>query len=482
MKVAFYEPYALNTPHFERCLELMQRHIDDGDEVLLLGCDGNFAACDVNLFHYKAICQVCIQRKKNGLALIQGNYKYKNYRNLSPAQEKEIQSFLKQVQYTNLQELKNVKYQDFDAGYSVASSLISHLRTPKLDVKRFGALISTYLKDSIELFVSLSNHIKEEKVERLYVFNGRQAHLRPGIRAAEFAGIDFYTHEVATDLGRYSLVKNALPHSIKAKELQIRELWATAAEEIKAAGGAAFFEDQVKGNVISKKYHYTANQVTGLLPENWDNQKHNIVIFNSSEDEFEAIGDEWKEGVYPSQSHGIQALVKAFENNENFHLFLRIHPNLQYARKEAYENLFQIKAKNFTIIEPTSTISTYALVSAANKVVTFSSSVGIEAAYRNKPAIILGASLYKSLGSTYNPQSHEETIALLQDLNLPAKDNTGALMYGYYMKNFGTPYKYYQPETLFKGKYRGKDINPNWITTEVAKFFMKLQGYRKSRL
>ena len=136
--------------------------------------------------------------------------------------------------------------------------------------------------------------------------------------------------------------------------------------------------------------------------------------------------------------------------------------------------LQQIEAPNFRVIAPDSPISTYEMVRSSDKIVTFLSSVGIEAAFRNKPVILLGNNFYRTLGSTYNPASHENAIQVLLEENLAPKDKMGALMYGYYRKMSGITYKYYEAETLFKGKFKGEKIEAPWLTNNLGTVFKKM--------
>ena len=474
MKVLFYEPFAINTPHFERCLELMQRHLDDGDEVIYLACNGELATCDVNWSHNNFICKSCISRQQQGLSLIDGTIKNVAFEFLD-ADQKAIIKKRSEKFYKDIDELKAEKYLDFDFGFATASSLISATRNASPDMKKHAAVVQKLIASTLNVYFSITNHLEKEKADRIYLFNGRFAVLRPAMRAAAKLGIDFYIHEVGANIKKYNLYKNAMPHDIKNRTKDILELWEDANATTRAQIGASFYEDQMKGKVMDPKYHHVKNQKQGLLPDNWDDGKNNICIFNSSEDEFSAIGDEWKLPFYNSQTEGIQQLVLSLSQyDEEVNVYLRIHPNMGNMKGDTVEKLQQIEASNFRVILPDSPISTYEMVRNSDKVVTFLSSVGIEASFREKPVILLGNNFYRSLGSTYNPESHDEAIQLLLNKDLPPLDKTGALIYGYYRKMSGIPYKYYEAETLFKGKFKGTTIEAPVIANTLGTVFKKL--------
>ena len=70
MDVTLFSPYAMWSPHFETELEIVQRHLDQGDRVTLLACSGEMAACDVNPRHDPRPCRHCVARRVAGLGLL----------------------------------------------------------------------------------------------------------------------------------------------------------------------------------------------------------------------------------------------------------------------------------------------------------------------------------------------------------------------------------------------------------------------------
>ena len=56
MRILVYTTYAVNTPHFETELEIIQRHLDENDEVTIVECNAELSCCDVNWSHDLSIC------------------------------------------------------------------------------------------------------------------------------------------------------------------------------------------------------------------------------------------------------------------------------------------------------------------------------------------------------------------------------------------------------------------------------------------
>jgi hypothetical protein len=479
MVVAFYEPFAYDI-NFERCLEIIESHLAKGDSIHFFGCSKSLKACDTNLYHYSAICNACIKRRKKGLSLLSKPLHYHDLIQLNNAQKAVVESFLKGIKLVDLPSVKAIEFESFDIGTAVMSSVISHLRTPKPDLQKHRKLILNFFRAAIEAYLSMLHHLEDKKIELLYAYNGRFAPMRASIRAAEKLNVNYFTHEIGIDLQKYIVYPNALPHSIKTNQDMIKTYWEATEPQLREANGKAFYQGQESGTLMGGHYDFTKNHQKGLLPSNWDTSKHNIAIFNSSEDEFASIGKEWQGGVYNSQFEGISKIAEALKSNQDIHIYLRMHPNLMNASQSIVKQFDGLNSRNFTIIAPDSSISTYSLLNVAKKVITFSSSVGIEAAYRQKPTIILGRCFYQNLGSTYHPQNHQETLNLLLDKALAAKPITGALMYGHFRYSYGIPYQHYKADTVLKGRFKNQYIDlPLWQQKWVL-LFKKIQKLKKT--
>jgi hypothetical protein len=235
--------------------------------------------------------------------------------------------------------------------------------------------------------------------------------------------------------------------------------------------GKEFYHNNAKG--IVKSWHsYVKSQKEGLLPSNWDKNKTNIVIFNSSDEEYQAIGDLWKNPIFTNQSEEIKRIVESVRCDGKIQVYLRVHPNLKNVKNRQLNDINSLKAENLTIIPADSSISTYALLFNAAKVITFGSTVGIEAAYWGIPSILAGPSYYKNLGSTYNPGSHEELMNMIYG-NLEPKSKEGALKYGYFINTFGIKFDYFEPDGLFSGKFNGKTVK-NRIIVSLLSIMLRL--------
>lgn len=205
--------------------------------------------------------------------------------------------------------------------------------------------------------------------------------------------------------------------------------------------GNMFFIQRKTGTYAGDK-NYIANQNKAKLPDNWDEGYRNIVIFNSSEDEFAAVGDEYdKARLFPTQLDAIVNIAEFLKNNPKVRVYLRIHPNLTNVPYKYHTDLLKLGEKypNMTVIPGGSSLSTYALIDRADVVVVWGSTTGAEAVYHGKPVILLGGAVYRELGITYNPENEEELHRLLLQSVLPPKDRTNAIKMGFYYLQYLSP-------------------------------------------
>jgi len=456
MKVAVFSAHVLWPTHYETELEIIQKHLDKKDSVYHIYCNGALLPCDLNLDKNKNKCAKCIERRVSGQELLEGNFEKIK---LNPI-KKDSFKFENIEEIKNIEELKKLKYDNFDIGFAIASSLISLFRDPELSVKDNHKLIKQLLENAKNNYTYFQNLIQKINPDLIYIFNGRFIYERALFRVCQKLNIKVMIHDRVSSINKYMLFENYLPHNIKNIDFLIKKTW-DASNLIfseKKQIGVQFFEERNRG-IDQSWYSFVKNQKRNKLPDNWDRRKKNIVIFNSSEDEFAAIGEEWNRGFYKSQYEGIMDILLILDTYKlsNYCLYLRMHPNLTNVENEDVKRLKNIDNKNINIIFPESEISSYELLLNSDLVITFGSTIGVEATFYERVSILIGSAFYMNLDVTYNPQNRNDLIELLKKDLLP-KDQINSIKYGYYMKTFGLEYDYYKPSGLFDGLFKEKKV------------------------
>ncbi|MBU0729464.1 MAG: hypothetical protein KKE17_07545 [Proteobacteria bacterium] len=470
------------TPIFETELELIRNHDKSGDKVYVLQCQGNLETCHWNFTYSKNKCAECRSRFKNGWSA------------LNPSENIELKKFppMRKLSFEDVpqnfdsvEELKSYRYDGEKIGYGIASSLISRFRDHRFDTNVYCQDILKTLRSSVHVYETLKNEFRENKPDRLYVFNGRIANHLPAILLCKRMDIEYYTYEVPPSLNRYLLQKNATIHDPYAVHEQMEQLW-LAEESDREKIAKSWFEQQRAGAKNNSIISYTQHQKKDLLPDGFDPEKKNIAIFNGTIDEYAAI-DSYDNPIYsPDETAGIGRILEDFQHDNRYMFYLRVHPHMKKISRSRNSQLRDIdllasRFSNLCVIWPAEIIDSYALLDSCEKVITFGSTMGVEAAYWGKPSILAGGqSLYKYLGCVYLPKSHEEVVKLLKQENLPPLPTELALKYGYRQLSLcsGNPFKYFKKTGRNSGTFDGIAIQPDvipWVWFKVTQFFRRVK-------
>lgn len=408
-----------------------------GNDVTFLSCDESIGGCNDNKCFNKNRCRVCkIFQKANKKKYLPKEIKQISFRdyvtnNIKKASE---QKFI----YHDVESLRKLKYHGVEIGLGAISSYITFTRNldPKIDEqsrKYFDRLLSS----QILMTLVLEELIKEEKYDLIILHNGRFAIYKPFLNIAQQYNIEYICTEGYLDSKGYitkNYFYNDIPHNLRPYQEKFMAAWIEAEEKgiDRIQIGKSFFERRRNAEGTGDKI-YTAGQDKDLFVENWDKSKENIVIFNSSEDEFYAVsGDFAKRKIFPSQLEGIKTILEHYKNDKSKHFYLRVHPNLIPVKYAYHLDLYKLNYPNLTVIPADSPVSSYKLLDKADKVITFGSTMGIEATYAHKPSICIGPSFYELLEVAYHPKTKDEVWQLIDTPNLPDLYSTNVLIYGYF--------------------------------------------------
>lgn len=411
---------------------------NEGNIVYFLYCNGLMSQCFNNMTGDKAICHKCKSYYKEERKEFGGRINF--IPSTSLLNDKKIKSISNyKFDYNNIEDIKNLKYNNINIGLGSLSGYISKSRNllPLID-DDFKFFFNQNLINSILTVEAVNKAIKKFKPDYIYLYNGRFSDSRVVWQLADKYNIPYTTLEAVYGIKRKykSRFINSIPHSIEKNTQLINYYWNNSDVDIddRIRIGSSFFEKRKNAEYSGDKI-YTKNQTKDLLPANWDFTKKNIVIFNSSEDEFASIGDEYdKYKLFDSQLVGLKFIKSKLRDNENINITLRVHPNLNSIKYSYATDLIKLKSENFDVIEAGSNISSYALLENADTVIVFGSTIGIESVYWNKPTILLAGAMYYHLNCCYIPNTTDELINMIL-IDLKPNNRLQAIKYGYYIVN-----------------------------------------------
>ena len=461
MRVTIFGPYAAWSPHFETDLELAELHLRKRDTVSFITCDAVLKCCEPNYYHDYATCLRCMGIAKAGLSLLPKRIRIVPLSSLILPISDELQIVnsicARPLSYDALYD---ITIDNFDLGAAALSTMNDLFRDPEPNPADNLQITREVLFSALATYKALCKYLKENPCDMFYVFNGRFANLRAALRACQLRGVPCFVHERGSDLNSYVLAPNTMPHDPAFMLPYRSSTFEPVSMEVKEKVAHEFYVERSHG-IIANWFSFTNQQQLGLLPDNWVQASQRLAVFTSTESEFASLRDFYPRGLYPSQKEGIIQIIKDFANRDyQGVLAVRMHPNSHDTKSDFTEELRQITCPFLIVIPPLNEIDSYSLLRTASAVLTFGSTIGIEAAYWRVPSILAAPSLYSDLGSTYNPGSHDEVIqCLLQPLQ--PKPIEGAINYGFFAKVYGTRFRFVVSDGVNDCTFKDRKVGPD---------------------
>jgi hypothetical protein len=419
--VVLHAAYPIWRKHLLVAIARAKELQDQGTNVILTYCSAYNGTCAVNLVGNALTCAVCRSRvrqtaEQNGVTAV-------------PLLTTESDGL-------TLSEKK-------DLAEGVKSAIISEFRQLPKEAAANPILRMVkrrYFKTSCGLLTAVRQLIQRTAPSRVEVFNGRHACSRFIITAANSASVPFNTLEV-TGRGRPIVFEGHTAHSrVKLQERMMRI-------PVDLDTVDKWFERRRKpsANKFAKKHSVS------FVPPDQGAFRRKVTIFLSSQDEFEALGSDWK-SRFPNYDIVIRETCL---KNPDYLFCIRFHPNQASMALDLKGMFADIESlPNTVVYYPLDTANTYTLISWSDFVVTFGSTVTAEACWAGIPAIMLGPSLYDQMGLSYNPRTMEEYFALLrQDLKPLPRDRAAPI--AMYSELDGNPMRYLSHD--------GKTMVPNGV-------------------
>lgn len=437
----------LKIPQHLITLDEINKFLLEGIEVHVAYCVGCSHFCILNNQGSKTKCHICRFFTKQSLKSI------KNKVVLHPFYVDANNYISDTYQFETMYDIKKITYRSVDIGYSVLSSYISLTREL---IEHFSPQQRLFFNRLLSISKALTDKAwdiyKLINPDSVSVFNGRQIDSRPFFDIAQTMNIPMRVNEIVlispkdqNQFFKKIIYHNAFPHDVIENGKIVEKLWEMNNETkaVKITKGKLFFENKRNGKPAGDAFNpgqdfvFIKGQKKGLLPQNWNYDKKNIVIFNSSEDEYSAINRNFDSySLFSSQYEGIRYICETLLPHPEYHVVLRVHPSLKSIPYHYHTSLYELEDQyhNLTVIKASSPCSTYDILDAAEKVITFGSTMGVEAVYWRKPVILIGPALYRNINVTYNPQTTDEFAKLLLS-DLKPMDQALSLKYAYFISN-----------------------------------------------
>ena len=378
-----------------------------------------------------------------------------------------------------LDELRQYRYSDVPLGLGCASSLISLDGDSQYDPRVDRETTRKTLLAAALTYERALSLIRTEKPDVVITFNGRFATCRPIVEAAMKEGVRLLRHERGAKLDKYDLFEESV-HSYDYIRNRIEATWQKAEPTGRERDGREYFDRRRAGDEFGW-YSAVNKQKRGKI-RHWTPGKIHVLYFSSNDDEFAAVSDTVAPGHWGTQFQALSSIIHGCEGIDQVELFVRLHPWLTTKSWAERDRWHKLCGKNVITIPESDDIDSYGQLDSADVVVTYGSTIGIEATYWGKPSILMGPAQYAGMGVCIEPQSVAELSSLFRNAKeLVAAPQVCCLPYGYYHLNRGTPYRFYKPESKFEGTFLGDRLSPYSVPIEALRAHGAARRYRDIR-
>jgi hypothetical protein len=295
----------------------------------------------------------------------------------------------------------------------------------------YRTLSRRYYRHSLFVYEALRHLLAQAQLTRIEFFNGRIVPTRAAMLASQHAGCDFGVLEVSGRDRKLTVADNSSVHDLAYKRGELRRFIARG--EIDLAAGAAFYESRRKG-LDTNDRSFTSGQEQGRVPKSG---RPIVAVFTSSADELKVAGSQW----FTEASRDPVAFITSLAAlvRDAFDVVVRMHPNQQGDKTGAARAMMRELSgvQGIKLVTPNSKVSTYELIDEAVAVVTFGSTVGLEATYWGKPSILVGRAVWDQEGVAYFAASADEAAAMLRGGVAPKPREAAATIGAYYQQGCG---------------------------------------------
>ena len=394
LNLAYYSPTAeMHLAHI-----LQKKSLNKYDKCIAIICDGKFGGCSANPLNSRFTCKYCISRAKK------------------------ICTFAK-IEYTFLSENYNSNniFYPKNLIFGAMSTVASHTRAESIKDLNFiwKLIFKKLIKASRKTFNSISTIIRKYKISDIYIYNGRFSCSKAAKEAARYLSINFHVYDVRGQIRPY-LHSNTDLHNVQISIDRALKFYKEDPQKSNIVAEKYFFDRRNQKSTFEKSY--TQNQRKGH-DGNLKKDRQIIVIYTSSDDEYRFLGEDW--GIKQQkvlQAEEIKTLISKLPESQ-FKIIIRIHPNLTGVKNRSLNKIRSFsKYSNVIIHDPDSSVDTYALLNKADGILTFASSIALEASFAGKRLFLIGPSPYSPLNIGHNFTNAENLCLFLKMYNYKLKN------------------------------------------------------------
>lgn len=351
-----------------------------------------------------------------------------------------------------LDQLIKIKIDDLRPGPAIANALVFESQDRNVDIQQNLNKISKLFQSYVNVYASVTKEIEKNNTSIFLIYNGRFLHERAVWDSAQKHSKTVLIYESIRD--RYLIRDFGFHDRMKNQKLML-DLWNNSNLSIsdRTKIGSKYFID-LKSK--SNKYYFKEGS-------NEINLQSYFVFYTNSDDEAIGFWETWKEN-FMSQMEVIKYLSKWFALNSDCNFIVRLHPNLLSKPYEIQEEWRSLNLDPKTIlIQPHEEISSHSLMMKAKGVLSFGSTIGLEASYNEIPSLVLADCWYDELNAVSKANNVEEMLKWIENISKGLVNNNkskeGALVRGFWMEMSGNNFKRTELTELSWGSWKAISFN-----------------------
>ena len=409
-------------------------------------CDGIFKECDI---HWEATnprnelsCVNCQAAVTNLSVRMNNEFEWLNkYSNLN-------EQTIANQWVSNLSDvdLSKAKFDNWEIGEWVKSSVHSHFRINEIDIKisKIRKVYKNYMVSGLIAAFAIDRLINEVNPDTLLLFNGRMSSLQVAYQIARKKNIDVYVHERGVIPESITLAKNSYSYVEDLKK--IKKEWALWENIPLNKDELDTITDYLNCRKYGKGFNwksYNSNILKGQDKIKKDlcinNSKEILCAFTSSMDEIVSAGLKEK---FKDQFDWLVTNIE-YAINQNKTLIIRIHPNtggkkstgINSGEISGYIDLEKKYRGKVKFIFPDDDINSYDLMQLADIGIVYNSTVGLEMACMGKTVVVGAETFYDNLSFIWTAQdksNYENLLSYATKIKSRKDTVRQALRFAYY--------------------------------------------------
>ena len=277
------------------------------------------------------------------------------------------------------------------------------------------------------------NLMQNRKSTCLIAFNGRFLHDAAAVEAAKELNVPVLSFDYGGNETDYDLTVGAV-HDWSGLQTRMKDLYAGWDPREREEIGSRWFENR-RRHIDERNSLYVESQVIGRMPD-LPKTSRLVVFFSSSGDEISELDLDWG-NYFEGQPGALSAVARVCRERDDTVLVVRTHPHKRMKPRRDVEDWHHavVEASPDIHIDEWADVDSYALMDAADVVITYGSTTGVEAAFAKKPVIVMGPSAYDELECATRVSSESELRNAMAAMCVGQW--SGALAYGLMMNRRG---------------------------------------------